>query len=64
MEAPAFAATTEPILNYKEDWIINSGCSNLMTNDDKKLEDMTDYKGRRVVLMADNSKVWSSATPT
>ena len=57
MDAPAFAATTEPILNYKEDWIINSGCSNLMTNDDKKLEDMTDYKGRRVVLMADNSRL-------
>ena len=28
-----------------------------MTNDDKKLEDMTDYKGRRVVLMADNSRL-------
>ena len=52
MEAPAFAATIEPMLNYKEDWIIDSGCSNHMTNDDMKLEDMTDYKGRRVVLMA------------
>ena len=57
MEAPAFGATTEPILNYKEDWIIDSGCSNHMTNDDMKLEDMTDYKGRRVVLMADNSRL-------
>ena len=29
-----------------------------MTNDDKKLEDMTDdYKGRRVVLMPDNSRL-------
>ena len=57
MEAPAFAVTTKPMLNYKEDWIIDSGCSNHMTNDDKKLEDMTDYKGRRVVLMADNSRL-------
>ena len=57
MEAPAFAVTTKPMLNYKEDWIIDSGCSNHMTNDDMKLEDMTDYKGRRVVLMADNSRL-------
>jgi len=57
MEAPTFAAMNEPILNYKEDWIIDQGCSNHMTNDAKKLEDMTDYKGRRVVLMADNSRL-------
>ena len=57
MEAPAFAAITDPVVNYNEDWIIDSGCSNHMTNDDKKLEDMTDYKGRRVVLMADNSRL-------
>ena len=57
MEAAAFAAITDPVVNYKEDWIIDSGCSNHMTNDDKKLEDMTDYKGRRVVLMADNSRL-------
>ena len=57
MEASVFATITEPILNYKEDWIIDSGCSNHMTNDDKKLEDMSNYKGRRVVLMADNSRL-------
>jgi len=42
MEAAAFAAIADPVVNYKEDWIIDSGCSNHMTNDDKKLEDMTD----------------------
>jgi hypothetical protein len=57
MEAPAFAATVDPKINYKEDWIIDSGCSNHMTNDDKKLEDMTDYKGAREVLMANNSRL-------
>ncbi|GJN07117.1 hypothetical protein PR202_ga24915 [Eleusine coracana subsp. coracana] len=57
MEAPSFAATTTPALNYKEDWIVDSGCSNHMTNDYKKLEDMADYKGRRVVLTADNTKL-------
>jgi hypothetical protein len=77
MEVPAFAAIIDPKIDYKEDWIIDSGCSNHMTNDDKKLEDMTDYKGGREVLIADNfkigyfscwkdnhSKVWSSSTPT
>ena len=28
-----------------------------MANDDKKLENITDYKGRRVVLMAENSRL-------
>jgi len=57
MEAAAFAAITDPVVNYKEDWIIDSGCSNHMTNDDKKLENMTDYKGRRVVLMTENLRL-------
>jgi hypothetical protein len=37
MEEPAFATTTDPTTNYKEDWIINSRCSNHMTSDDKKV---------------------------
>jgi hypothetical protein len=53
MEAPVFVATTDPMVNYKED----SGCSNHTTSDDKKLEGMADYKGRRVVLMADYSRL-------
>jgi hypothetical protein len=40
--APAFATTIDPKIDYKENWIIDSGCSNHMTNDDKKLEDMID----------------------
>lgn len=39
------AATTDPRINYKNDWIIDSGCSNHMTSDDKKLQDMDEYKG-------------------
>ncbi|RLN04091.1 uncharacterized protein C2845_PM13G22800 [Panicum miliaceum] len=57
MEAHAFAATTDPMVNYKEDWIIDSGCSNHVTSDNKKLEDVADYKGMRVVLMANNSRL-------
>jgi hypothetical protein len=57
MGVPAFAAIIDPKIDYKEDWIIDSGCSNLMTNDDKKLEDMKDYKGGREVLIADNSRL-------
>ncbi|XP_039050765.1 uncharacterized protein LOC120191984 [Hibiscus syriacus] len=43
-------------INYKDDWIVDYGCSNHMTNDEKKLEDIDEYKGRRVVLMANNSR--------
>jgi hypothetical protein len=57
MEVPAFAATIDPKIDYNEDWIIDSGYSNHMTNDDKKLEDMTNYKGGREVLIADNSRL-------
>jgi len=37
MEAAAFAAITDPVVNYKEDWIIDSEYSNHMTNDEKRL---------------------------
>lgn len=57
LEAPTFASTIDPKINYKEDWIIVSGCSNHMTNDDKKLENITDYKEGREVLIVDNSRL-------
>lgn len=57
MEAPALAAIKDPKINYKDDWIVDSGCSNYMTNDDNKLQDMTEYKGGKMVLTANNSKL-------
>ncbi|KAL3498103.1 hypothetical protein ACH5RR_040835 [Cinchona calisaya] len=47
---------TNPI-NYNVDWMIDSGCSSHMTGDKRKLTNLTEYKGGRVVVTADNSKL-------
>ncbi|KAL3510895.1 hypothetical protein ACH5RR_030296 [Cinchona calisaya] len=47
---------TNPI-HYNVDWIIDSGCSNHMTGDKRKLTKLTEYKGGRVVVTADNSRL-------
>ncbi|VFR03232.1 unnamed protein product [Cuscuta campestris] len=52
----ALSATTSQI-DYGSDWIVDSGCSNHMTGDEKKLENLADYKGNRVVVTADNSRL-------
>ncbi|KAF7836005.1 Retrovirus-related Pol polyprotein from transposon TNT 1-94 [Senna tora] len=44
-------------VNYKEDWIIDSGCSNHMTGDRGKLSAVEEYKGSRVVVTANNSRL-------
>nr|CAD1834390.1 unnamed protein product [Ananas comosus var. bracteatus] len=44
-------------VNYSTDWIINSGCSNHMTGDKDKLLSTTEYKGGRVVVTANKSKL-------
>ncbi|KAF7830116.1 Retrovirus-related Pol polyprotein from transposon TNT 1-94 [Senna tora] len=56
-EELALTVTTSNQINYENDWIVDSGCSNHMTGDRKKLKDMLEYKGRRVVVTADNSKL-------
>ncbi|KAL3502821.1 hypothetical protein ACH5RR_037270 [Cinchona calisaya] len=47
---------TNPI-NYNVDWIIDSGCSNHMIGDTRKLTNLTEYKGDRVVVTTDNSRL-------
>ncbi|KAL3509865.1 hypothetical protein ACH5RR_029266 [Cinchona calisaya] len=47
---------TNPI-NYNVDWIIDSGCSNHMTGDKRKLTNLTQNKGGRVVVTTDNSRL-------
>ncbi|KAF7827584.1 Retrovirus-related Pol polyprotein from transposon TNT 1-94 [Senna tora] len=44
-------------VNYKEDWIIDSGCSNHMTGDRGKLSAVEEYKGSRVVVTANNLRL-------
>ncbi|KAK3009190.1 hypothetical protein RJ639_013530 [Escallonia herrerae] len=53
----AFTAITSNRINYEKDWIVDSGCSNHMTGDVEKLQNLSDYKGSRVVVTAYNSKL-------
>ncbi|KAL3504937.1 hypothetical protein ACH5RR_034778, partial [Cinchona calisaya] len=42
-------------INYDVDWIFDSGCSNHMTGDKRKLINLIEYKGGRVEVTTDNS---------
>ncbi|KAJ8759956.1 hypothetical protein K2173_010812 [Erythroxylum novogranatense] len=44
-------------IDYEADWIIDSGCSNHMTGDKENLQNVSEYKGSRVVVIASNSKL-------
>nr|KAJ0218457.1 hypothetical protein LSAT_V11C300142320 [Lactuca sativa] len=44
-------------INYENDWIIDSGCSNHMTGDQNKLQDVNEYKGSRMVLTTNNVRL-------
>ena len=53
----ALAVANPEQVNYREDWIVDSGCSNHMTGDKEKLQNMSKYKGKRVVVTADNTRL-------
>ncbi|KAK4433007.1 Copia protein [Sesamum alatum] len=53
----ALAATTSNQINYENDWIVDSGCSNHMTGDKGTLKNVSKYTGSRVVVTTDNSKL-------
>ncbi|KAK3008578.1 hypothetical protein RJ639_014577 [Escallonia herrerae] len=53
----ALAATFPEEVDYSNDWIHDSGCSNHMTGDKEKLISLSEYKGDRVVVIANNSKL-------
>ncbi|KAF2303748.1 hypothetical protein GH714_023128 [Hevea brasiliensis] len=44
-------------VNYKDDYIIDFGCSNHMTEDTGELLDIIEYKGTQVAMTVDNSKL-------
>ncbi|KAF2312969.1 hypothetical protein GH714_002268 [Hevea brasiliensis] len=48
-EELALTITASEQIDYDNDWIIDSGCSNHMTGDKEKLQDLSKYKGSRVV---------------
>lgn len=49
--------TTSEQINYENDWIVDSGCSNHMTGDKQKLQNLTEYKGGCVVVTTDYSRL-------
>lgn len=42
-------------VDYKKDWIIDSGCSHHLTGDDSLFSSLQDYKGQDAIVTADNS---------
>lgn len=57
IEESASTATMSEQIDYEKDWIIDSGCSNHMTGDKEKLQALSEYKGRHVVVTVNNSKL-------
>ncbi|GMI95080.1 hypothetical protein HRI_003177300 [Hibiscus trionum] len=53
----ALTATMLDKIDYENDWIIDSGCSNHMIGDKEKLQNLSEYKGSRVVVTTNNSKL-------
>lgn len=56
-EKMAFTTKVMDEIDYKNDWIVDSGCSNHMTGDKEKLQNVSEYNGSRVVVTANNSKL-------
>lgn len=49
--------TTSKQIDYKNDWIVDSGCTNRMAGDKQKLQNLSEYKRSRVVVTTYNSKL-------
>ncbi|GFS38668.1 hypothetical protein Acr_00g0058830 [Actinidia rufa] len=70
-ETALIVVSNRRAINYKDDWIVDSGCSNHMTGDKEKLSrcsnhmtgdkeklsSLSAYRGDRVVIMANNSRL-------
>ncbi|KAJ0034621.1 hypothetical protein Pint_26102 [Pistacia integerrima] len=56
-EELAFTVTMAQRIDYENDWIVDSGCSNHVTDDKHKLQSLSKYKGNRVVVTTDNSRL-------
>ncbi|KAH7847776.1 hypothetical protein Vadar_030135 [Vaccinium darrowii] len=56
-ETALVAVSNRGAINYNDDWIVDSRCSNHMTGDKKKLSNLSPYKGDRVVVTANNSRL-------
>ncbi|KAE8683196.1 putative disease resistance protein [Hibiscus syriacus] len=56
-EELALTVTTPERIDYKNDWIVDSGCSNHMTGDKQKLQNLSEYNRGCVVVTTDNSRL-------
>lgn len=56
-EEQALVTVSDKSINYNDDWIVDSGCSNHMIGDKGKLSSMSKYNGERVVVIANNSRL-------
>ncbi|KAH0666163.1 hypothetical protein KY285_027369 [Solanum tuberosum] len=56
-EELALTVTTSKQIDYENDWIVDSWCSNHMTGDNEKLQNLTKYKGSREVVTTDDTKL-------
>ncbi|KAE8730369.1 tir-nbs resistance protein [Hibiscus syriacus] len=56
-EELALTVTTPERIDYKNDWIVDFGCSNHMTGDKQKLQNLSEYNEGHVVVTADNSRL-------
>ncbi|PKI78925.1 hypothetical protein CRG98_000698 [Punica granatum] len=53
----ALAVSMSTEVDYSDDWIIDSRCSNHMTGDKKKLRSTQAYRGDNAIVLADNTKL-------
>jgi len=53
----AFMVTMGDHINYVNDWIVDSRCSNHMTGDQSKLQDKKKYKGNHMVRTRNNAQL-------
>ncbi|KAJ0103216.1 hypothetical protein Patl1_06266 [Pistacia atlantica] len=56
-EELALTATILGRIDYENDWFVDSGYSNHMMDDRQKLQNLSEHKGNRVVVTADNSRL-------
>ncbi|KAE8655260.1 tir-nbs resistance protein [Hibiscus syriacus] len=56
-EELALTVITPERIDYKNDWIVDSCCSNHMTADKQKLQNLFEYNRGRMVVKADNSRL-------
>lgn len=53
----AFVTMSDKLINYNDNWIVDSGLSNHMTRDKNNLSTLSEYKGWQVDVTIDNSRL-------